>query len=74
MFSERDHSLASVVGLAESEQLFIKCREEFKRTVKYPGSLYSDFPPSEASLPYFHISDEYRMFNPEGEKFRLLNR
>lgn len=63
---DRELNLASLVGLAESEQLFIKCREEFRRSVKYSGNLYSDFSPCDASLPYFHISDEYRMFNPEG--------
>lgn len=68
MFSEkRESNLVSIFGLAESERLFVKCREEFRQSVKYPGAIYSDFPPLENSLPYFHISDEYRMFNPEGE-------
>lgn len=59
----------SIFGLAESERLFVKCRDEFRQSVKYPGAIYSDFPPVENSLPYFHISDEYRMFNPEGNFF-----
>ncbi|XP_013172553.1 PREDICTED: uncharacterized protein LOC106121427 isoform X1 [Papilio xuthus] len=63
---QRESNLVSIFGLAESERLFIKCREEFRQSVKYPGGIYSDFPPVENSLPYFHISDEYRMFNPEG--------
>ncbi|XP_039755668.1 uncharacterized protein LOC120630490 [Pararge aegeria] len=62
----RQSNLISIFGLAESERLFVKCREEFRQSVKYPGAIYSDFPPVENSLPYFHISDEYRMFNPEG--------
>ncbi|CAG4946954.1 unnamed protein product [Parnassius apollo] len=62
----RESNLVSIFGLAESERLFVKCREEFRQSVKYPGAIYSDFPPIENSLPYFHISDEYRMFNPEG--------
>ncbi|KAM3966436.1 protein FAM135A [Aphomia sociella] len=62
----RESNLVSIFGLAESERLFVKCREEFRQSVKYPGAIYSDFPPVENSLPYFHISDEYRMFNPEG--------
>ncbi|XP_053606488.1 uncharacterized protein LOC128672970 isoform X1 [Plodia interpunctella] len=62
----RESNLVSIFGLAESERLFVKCREEFRQSVKYPGAIYSDFPPVESSLPYFHISDEYRMFNPEG--------
>jgi hypothetical protein len=28
--------------------------------------LYSDFPTLASTLPYFHISDEYRIFSPEG--------
>ncbi|XP_045766682.1 uncharacterized protein LOC123868285 isoform X2 [Maniola jurtina] len=63
---QRQSNLISIFGLAESERLFVKCREEFRQSVKYPGAIYSDFPPVENSLPYFHISDEYRMFNPEG--------
>ncbi|XP_063828300.1 uncharacterized protein LOC135077666 [Ostrinia nubilalis] len=64
--NERESNLVSIFGLAESERLFVKCREEFRQSVKYPGAIYSDFPPVENSLPYFHISDEYRMFNTEG--------
>ncbi|CAG4962717.1 unnamed protein product [Colias eurytheme] len=64
--NERESNLVSIFGLAESERLFVKCRDEFRQSVKYPGAIYSDFPPVENSLPYFHISDEYRMFNPEG--------
>lgn len=71
LFADRENSLSSLVGLAESEQLFIKCREEFRRSVKYSGNLYSDFPPCDSSLPYFHISDEYRMFNPEGNQMLM---
>ncbi|XP_050351471.1 uncharacterized protein LOC126774155 isoform X2 [Nymphalis io] len=63
---QRQNNFISIFGLAESERLFVKCREEFRQSVKYPGAIYSDFPPVENSLPYFHISDEYRMFNPEG--------
>ncbi|KAL4711463.1 hypothetical protein ACJJTC_005587 [Scirpophaga incertulas] len=63
---QRESNLVSIFGLAESERLFVKCRDEFRQSVKYPGAIYSDFPPVENSLPYFHISDEYRMFNPEG--------
>ncbi|XP_028029145.1 protein FAM135A isoform X2 [Bombyx mandarina] len=62
----RESNFVSIFGLAESERLFVKCRDEFRQSVKYPGAIYSDFPPVENSLPYFHISDEYRMFNPEG--------
>lgn len=27
---------------------------------------FSDFPTLASTLPYFHISDEYRIFSPEG--------
>lgn len=71
---QRQSNFISIFGLAESERLFVKCREEFRQSVKYPGAIYSDFPPVENSLPYFHISDEYRMFNPEGSWHFLLAR
>lgn len=28
--------------------------------------VFSDFPTLASTLPYFHISDEYRIFSPEG--------
>ncbi|CAD7083042.1 unnamed protein product [Hermetia illucens] len=45
---------------------FEKCREEFRKQIKYGGSIYSDFPKLASDLPYFHISDEYRAFSPNG--------
>ncbi|XP_034937509.1 uncharacterized protein [Chelonus insularis] len=45
---------------------FKKCKEEFKRQMNFPGKIYSDYPNVASSLPYFYISDEYRLFSPEG--------
>ncbi|KAL0271507.1 UNVERIFIED_CONTAM: hypothetical protein PYX00_008581 [Menopon gallinae] len=45
---------------------FIKAKEEFKRQMNFTGMIYSDFPALASTLPYFHISDEYRIFSPEG--------
>uniref|UniRef100_A0A1B0DIR2 DUF676 domain-containing protein n=1 Tax=Phlebotomus papatasi TaxID=29031 RepID=A0A1B0DIR2_PHLPP len=45
---------------------FEKCREEFRKQIKYTGSIYSDFTKLASDLPYFHISDEYRAFSPSG--------
>lgn len=45
---------------------FEKCREEFRKQINYSGSIYSDFPKLASELPYFHISDEYRTFSPNG--------
>ncbi|XP_012284518.1 uncharacterized protein LOC105701935 [Orussus abietinus] len=45
---------------------FKKCKEEFKRQLSFPGKIYSDYPTLASTLPYFHISDEYRLFSPEG--------
>ncbi|XP_055687536.1 protein FAM135A [Lutzomyia longipalpis] len=45
---------------------FEKCREEFRKQIKYTGAIYSDFPKLASELPYFHISDEYRAFSPNG--------
>lgn len=45
---------------------FEKCREEFRKQINYSGSIYSDFQKLASELPYFHISDEYRAFSPNG--------
>lgn len=50
----------------EAEQAFAKAKAEFKRQINFSGTLYSDMSQFASTLPYFHISDEYRMFSPEG--------
>ncbi|XP_063697976.1 protein FAM135A [Culicoides brevitarsis] len=45
---------------------FEKCREEFRKQVNYMGSIYSDFTKLASELPYFYISDELRVFSPNG--------
>lgn len=45
---------------------FEKYREEFRKQLKYSGSIYSDFTKLSSELPYFYISDEYRAFSPNG--------
>lgn len=45
---------------------FEKCREEFRKQINYAGHIYSDFAKLASELPYFHISDEYRAFSPNG--------
>ncbi|EFN84960.1 Protein FAM135B [Harpegnathos saltator] len=45
---------------------FKKCKEEFKRQMSFSGRIYSDYPSLASTLPYFHISDECRLFSPEG--------
>ncbi|XP_075163834.1 protein FAM135A [Haematobia irritans] len=45
---------------------FEKYREEFRKQLKYNGSIYSDFTKLSSELPYFYISDEYRAFSPNG--------
>ncbi|XP_061401054.1 uncharacterized protein LOC133336792 [Musca vetustissima] len=55
-------SEANNISLMEFE----KYREEFRKQLKYNGSIYSDFPKLSSELPYFYISDEYRAFSPNG--------
>ncbi|CAH1991581.1 unnamed protein product [Acanthoscelides obtectus] len=52
----------------EMTKAFLKGKQEFKRQLNFPGVLYSDLDPSvfASSIPYFHISDEFRIFSPEG--------
>lgn len=45
---------------------FEKYREEFRKQIKYNGSIYSDYTKLASELPYFYISDEYRAFSPHG--------
>lgn len=45
---------------------FEKCREEFRKQINYSGHIYSDMTKLASELPYFHISDEYRAFSPNG--------
>ncbi|XP_012157238.1 uncharacterized protein LOC101460248 isoform X1 [Ceratitis capitata] len=45
---------------------FEKYREEFRKQIKYTGSIYSDFAKLTSELPYFSICDEYRAFSPNG--------
>ncbi|XP_068082498.1 protein FAM135A [Anabrus simplex] len=56
--------LVSAIG--DDTLSFIKSKEEFKRQMNFSGMIYSDFPTLASTLPYFHISDEYRIFSPEG--------
>lgn len=59
--SKRKHQ-ESTSSLLEFE----RCREEFRKQINYNGAIYSDFPKLASELPYFHISDEYRAFSPNG--------
>ncbi|XP_076169246.1 protein FAM135A isoform X3 [Ptiloglossa arizonensis] len=45
---------------------FKKCKEEFKRQMSFSGKIYSDYPTLASTMPYFHISNEYRLLSPEG--------
>lgn len=45
---------------------FAKIRNEFKSQLKFDGILYSDLNAFASNVPYFYISDEFRIFSPEG--------
>uniref|UniRef100_A0A1I8MVQ2 Uncharacterized protein n=1 Tax=Musca domestica TaxID=7370 RepID=A0A1I8MVQ2_MUSDO len=60
--STKGHQEANNISLMEFE----KYREEFRKQLKYNGSIYSDFNKLSSELPYFYISDEYRAFSPNG--------
>ncbi|KAJ8688273.1 hypothetical protein QAD02_024068 [Eretmocerus hayati] len=45
---------------------FNKSKDDFKKQMCFAGKLYSDYPSLASTLPYFHISDEYRLFSPAG--------
>ncbi|KAG4079196.1 hypothetical protein HA402_015852 [Bradysia odoriphaga] len=45
---------------------FEKCREEFRKQIKYAGQIYSYFNKFASEMPYFQISNEYRSFSANG--------
>ena len=51
---------------SESEKAFLRAKNEFKSQLNFPGILYSDISSFASTIPYFHISDEFRIFSPEG--------
>lgn len=50
----------------EPEKAFLRAKNEFKSQLNFPGILYSDLNGFASTVPYFHISDEFRVFSPEG--------
>lgn len=50
----------------ENEHAFRKAKSEFRSQLNFPGILYSDFNMFASTVPYFHVSDEFRIFSPEG--------
>ncbi|CAG9839560.1 unnamed protein product [Diabrotica balteata] len=50
----------------DSLKTFLKAKKEFKSQLNFPGLLYSDMNMFASTIPYFHISDEFRIFSPEG--------
>lgn len=47
-------------------KVFTKARNEFKSQLNFNGTLYSDLNTLASTVPYFYISDEFRIFSPEG--------
>lgn len=45
---------------------FEKCRDEFRKQIKYAGQIYSYFNKFASEVPYFQISNEYRSFSANG--------
>lgn len=61
--TQHEHALPA----DEAQRLFERARADFKAQLNFSGALYADAGCRLASeLPYFHISDEYRVFSPEG--------
>ncbi|CAG9855868.1 unnamed protein product [Phyllotreta striolata] len=50
----------------DSLKTFLKAKKEFKSQLNVAGLLYSDLNGFASTIPYFHISDEFRIFSPEG--------
>ncbi|XP_054285656.1 protein FAM135A isoform X2 [Macrosteles quadrilineatus] len=65
-YNEENMRQRLVTPQTDDSASFQKCKDEFKRQINFSGLIYSDFPTLASTLPYFHISDEYRIFSPEG--------
>lgn len=50
----------------DDENAFLNAKKEFKSQLNFPGILYSDLNLFASNIPYFHVSDEFRIFSPEG--------
>ncbi|XP_050524395.1 protein FAM135A isoform X2 [Daktulosphaira vitifoliae] len=50
----------------DDNSMFQKYKEQFKKQLSFTGMIYSDIPILASTLPYFHISEDLRMFSPEG--------
>lgn len=50
----------------ENENTFKKAKSEFRSQLNFPGVIYSDLNMFASTVPYFHVSDEFRIFSPEG--------
>lgn len=46
--------------------MFSRAKNEFKRQLNFKAALYSDLKTFASTVPYFYISDEFRIFSPEG--------
>ncbi|CAH1179056.1 unnamed protein product [Phaedon cochleariae] len=51
---------------ADDLATFLKAKKQFKSQLNFHGLLYSDMDRFASTVPYFHISDEFRIFSPEG--------
>ncbi|XP_057654549.1 protein FAM135A isoform X1 [Diorhabda carinulata] len=64
--SETDADYTLTKTDKDSLKTFLKAKKEFKSQLNIPGFLYSDMNMYASTIPYFHISDEFRIFSPEG--------
>lgn len=51
---------------SKGNETFTRARNEFKSQLNFNGTLYSDLNALASTVPYFYISDEFRIFSPEG--------
>ena len=56
--------LVSMLG--DGTLSFLKAKEDFKRQIRFRGTLYSDMHPLNSTTPYFHVAEEMRPFSTEG--------
>lgn len=47
-------------------EAFLKAKNELKSQLNFPGMFYSDLNNFASTIPYFYISDEFRILSPYG--------
>uniref|UniRef100_T1J2Y8 DUF676 domain-containing protein n=1 Tax=Strigamia maritima TaxID=126957 RepID=T1J2Y8_STRMM len=64
---EASNTISSVPNMVDHLcSSFVKAKEDFKRQLPNSAILYSDFPTLASTIPYFHVSEDFRIAYSSG--------